>query len=214
MLRAMATVQTTIMYSVAVPTTNDTRQTSTSGHSRASPGGFSPTPPPTPATASIGRRGARHSDSRPPATRPTDSAAMIAPQAAGPPSSALATTGPSTSNPPNQAIMTTQYWATMTHSQVWDQNSDQPSRRSRSMLLVADGARATPALMLSSMGTVAVTPAPQMVRAQPGPTAATTTPATAAPLIMAMFMASRLSALACCSSSAGTSAGRSACDAG
>ena len=55
--------------------------------------------------------------------------------------------------------------------------------------------------MLSSMGTVAVTPAPQMVSAQPGPTAATTTPATAAPLIMAMFMASRLSALACCSSS-------------
>ena len=140
----MATVQTTIMYSVAVPTTNATRQTSGSGHSRASASGLRARTTPIPATGSIGRRGARHNDSRPPATRPTDCAAMIAPQAAGPPRWALATTGPSTSNPPNQASMTTQYWATMTHSQVWDRNSDQPSRRSRSML-APDGARDVPA---------------------------------------------------------------------
>jgi len=47
MFRAMATVQTTIMYSVAVPTTNATTQTSSSGHSRASASGVSASTTPT-----------------------------------------------------------------------------------------------------------------------------------------------------------------------
>lgn len=52
------------------------------------------------------------------------------------------------------------------------------------------------------------------VSAQPGPAAATSTPAPAAPVIWPMFIASRLSALPWCSSVSGTSRGSSALEAG
>ena len=55
---------------------------------------------------------------------------------------------------------------------------------------------------------------PQTTSAQPGPNAATQNPATTAPAIWPPFMASLLTALACCSISPGTSRGSSACDAG
>ncbi len=63
-------------------------------------------------------------------------------------------------------------------------NSDHPSRMSRS-IPPDDGDGAGRARMLSSGAMVNVTPAPHTVRAQPGPMAATTSPATAAPLICA-----------------------------
>ena len=68
--------------------------------------------------------------------------------------------------------------------------------------------------MLSSSGIVLSRPAPQTTSAQPGPNAATQNPATTAPAIWPPFMASLLTALACCSISPGTSRGSSACDAG
>ena len=109
--------------------------------------------------------------------------------------------------------MTTQNCATMTHSQVCEMNSAQPSRRS--LRIPADGAgRAGFARMASSIGTVPVMPTPQIVSDQPGPIAATAMPATAAPLICAAFITSRLSALACCSRSPGASTGSRACEAG
>src|SRR5579875_370166 len=213
MLRAMATVHTTIMISVSVPTPNEATQMSGSGHSMASDSGETPITAPIATTNSIGRRGTRRMATRPPATRPTDSAAVIAPHAAGPPRSVLATTGPSTWNAPYQAIITTQYWPTIAHSQVCDRNSVQPSRMSASTLVPVSRTGAV-ARMASSSGTVVTTPAPQVARAQPGPTAATTTPATAEPAICAAFIASRLIALPCWRSSPGATAGSRACDAG
>ncbi len=85
----------------------------------------------------MGRPGVNRSDTRPPAIRPNASAAVIAPQAAGPPRCSRATTGPSTENAPYQAIITTLNWATITHSQVCERNSDQPSRSSVIMLAPA-----------------------------------------------------------------------------
>ena len=135
------------------------------------------------------------------------------PQAAGPPRSVLATTGPSTWNAPYQAIMMTPNCATIAHSQVCERNSDQPSRRSRNMPEWCARSMAT-ARICSSRGTVPTMPRPQTASAQPGPNAATQTPATTAPPICPAFIAIRLSALACCSCAAGTTLGSSACDAG
>jgi len=148
---------------------------------------------------------------------------VIAPQAAGPPRCSCATTGPSTENAPYQAIITTQNWATMTHSHVCERNSDQPSRSSVSMPgaggAASPGRASVPVTsfvprMASSIGTVATMPAPHRTRAQPAPVAATSRPATAAPDIWPLFMASRLIALASCSRRSGTSRGSSACEAG
>ena len=161
----------------------------------------------------MGRRGEKRSDISPPAIRPTDSAAVIAPHAAGPPRWLRATAGPSTMNPPYQAIRMMQYCATIVHSQVRERNSDQPSRNSRHRSRPADRSPSA-ALRLSSTGTVPSMPTPHMASAHPGPMAATTSPATAAPAIWPAFIASRLSALACVSSSPGTSRGSSACEAG
>jgi len=68
--------------------------------------------------------------------------------------------------------------------------------------------------MASSSGTVPSMPIPQVASAQPGPVAATNTPAMAAPAICAAFIASLLMALASCSMLSGTSRGSSACEAG
>ena len=165
------------------------------------------------ATNRVGCRGVNRSESIPPAIRPTDSAAVIAPQAAGPPRCALATTGPRTPNAPYQAIRTTANWSTITHSQVCERNSDQPSRRSR---IRPDSCvrTATVTRMASSIGTESSMPAPQTASAQPGPNAAVHRPATLAPAIWPPFMTRRLTALASCSRVAGTSRGSSACEAG
>ena len=63
--------------------------------------------PPIAAMNSMGRRGVNLSETNPPMISPTDSAAVIAPQAAGPPRCSRATTGPSTWNAPYQAIRIT-----------------------------------------------------------------------------------------------------------
>jgi len=130
---ASVTVHRTIIISIAMPRLNDVRQTTGSGQSIASDNGETAIAPPISTTKSIGRRGANRSDTRPPTIRPTDSAAVMAPQAAGPPRSVLATTGPSTWNPPYQAIRMTPNCATIAQSHVCDRNSDHPSRRSLSM---------------------------------------------------------------------------------
>jgi hypothetical protein len=53
-------------------------------------------------------------------------------------------------------------------------------------------------------------PTPHSPSAQPGPTAATSSPAAAAPDICSVFIASRLMALASCSTPRGTTRGSSA----
>ena len=149
----------------------------------------------------------------PPMIRPTASAAVIRPQAAGPPRCSRATTGPSTSNAPYQAASTTLYWIVVAHSQRREANADHPSRSSRSTL--GDCVRTAPgARMASSSGTVPNMPIPQVASAQPGPVAATNTPAIPAPAICAAFIASLLMALASWSRRSGTSRGSSAWEAG
>ena len=147
---------------------------------------------------------------------------MIAPQAAGPPRCSRATTGPRTENAPYQAINTTQNWATITHSQVCERNSDQPSRNSVSMLRPVSGPAAVVSRpvtgreprMASSIGMVLIMPMPQSTSAQPAPATATSRPAMAAPDIWPTFITSRLIALASCSASRGTRRGSSAWEAG
>ena len=68
--------------------------------------------------------------------------------------------------------------------------------------------------MDSSSGMVPDMPSAHTDSAQPGPATATSTPATAAPVICPVFMASRLMELPLCSSVSGTSWGSSACEAG
>ena len=132
--RAIVTVHCTIIISTNTPRPNDARQIAGSGRTIASESGEIATAPPVSTTNSMGRRGVNRSAASPPAIRPNASAAVIAPQAAGPPRCSRATTGPSTENAPYQAISTTPNWATITHSQVCERNSDQPSRSSVSML--------------------------------------------------------------------------------
>src|SRR6202050_3654733 len=190
MFRAMATVHWTIIISTNTPRPNDATHTAGSGKTMASESGEIATAPPVSTTNSMGRRGVTRSDTSTPAIRPSASAAVMAPQAAGPPRCALATTGPSTEKAPYQAIITTPNWATITQSQVCDRNSDQPSRSSASML--AGGGTAVPAAparargswpprMGSSSGPVATRPMPHGAGPQPGPAAATSRPAAAAP---------------------------------
>ncbi len=213
MFLAITTVHWTIMISIVMPRPKDAAHTTGSGHSMASDSGEIAMAPPIRTTNRIGRRGVKRSETSPPTISPTDSAAVIAPQAAGPPRCARATTGPSTWNEPYQAIRIAPNWATIAHSQVCDRNSDQPARRSRSML--DRSWRPNPRTRTRSIiGIVPSIPAPQISRAQPGPRAATQKPATTAPPIWPPFMASLLTALACCSTSPGTSRGSSACDAG
>src|SRR5260370_2532017 len=116
MFRARATVHWTIMISTVMPRPNEARQTRGSGHSIASDRGPIAMAAPMTTTNSIGRRGVNRSETRPPAIRPTASAAVIAPQAPGPPTGAPATTGPPTWNAPYHAITPTPTLATSTHS--------------------------------------------------------------------------------------------------
>src|SRR5215469_14457802 len=213
MFRASATVHCTIIISTNTPRPNDATQTAGNGRTMASESGEMATAAPVSTTNSMGRRGVIRSDSTPPAIRPSASAAVIAPQAAGPPRCSLATTGPSTEKAPYQAISTTQNWATITHSQVCERNSDQPSRNSRNNPEDADSGVSAPyarARMDSNIGTVAAMPIPHSTSAQPGPAAATSRPAAAAPDICPVFMANRLIALASCSMPRGTTRGSSA----
>src|SRR5712691_1194711 len=144
MFRAIVTVHCTIIISTNTPRPNEATHTAASGRTIASESGEMAIAPPVSTTNSMGRRGVNRSDATPPAIRPNASAAVIAPQAAGPPRCSRATTGPSTENAPYQAIITTQNWATITHSQVCERNSDQPSRSSVIMLGAAGGAGASP----------------------------------------------------------------------
>src|SRR5579863_5939617 len=219
MLTAMVTVQTTIIASIVTPIPNAIRQITASGSNIASDSSDSATTAPPNTTNKIGRLGVHRSDTTPPTIRPTPSAAVIRPQAWAPPRCARATAGPSTWKPPYQAASTTVNWSMVTHSHLCDQNSDQPSRSSRTML----GAAATseesetwtgPSRIAIISGTAVSVPRPQTASAHPGPNSATHSPASAAPPIMATFIASRLSALASCSWLVGTRRGSSAVDAG
>ncbi len=109
--------------------------------------------------------------------------------------------------------MMIEYCRMIVHSQTRERTSDQPSRSSRSRPWAAERS-AAPDRRRSSTGTVPTMPAPHRASAQPGPTAATTSPAIAAPAIWPAFIASRLSALASVSSVSGTILGSSACEAG
>ena len=215
MARASATVHCTIITSLRIPIPNATVAIAGSGSTSARAKGARANVPPVSTTNRIGLRGTKRSDTTPPAIRPSASAAVIAPQAAGPPRRACATTGPSTWKPAYQAIIATQNWITITHSHVCERNSAQPSRSSRSMpggAAVLAGARL--GLRASISGMVPVMPRPHTVMAQPGPAAATTSPPTAAPAIWPPFIASLLTELASCSNESGTSRGSSAWDAG
>src|SRR5260370_40933834 len=99
---ASATVHCTIMISIVIPRPNEATQTTGSGQSMASDRGEIPIAPPISTTNTIGRRGVNRSDTRPPTIRPTDSAAVMPPQAGGPPSRDLGSTGPPTRHAPDQ----------------------------------------------------------------------------------------------------------------
>src|SRR5579863_3063013 len=157
MFLASATVHCTIIISMNTPSPNEAMHTAGNGRTMASESGETAIAAPVSTTNSIGRRGVTRSDTTPPAIRPNASAAVIAPQAAGPPRCSLATTGPSTEKAPYQAISTTQNWATITHSHVCEMNSDQPSRSSRNSPDAAGPVAPDPtgaARMDSSIGTV------------------------------------------------------------
>src|SRR5579859_4717040 len=217
MFRAIVTVHCTIIISMNTPRQNDATHTAGSGKTIASESGLMATAPPMSTTNRVGLRGVNRSEISPPAIRPNESAAVMAPQAAGPPRCSLATTGPSTWNAPYQAIITTQNWQTITQSQVCERNSAQPSRSSRNNPDEAAPAVSAPtarARMDNSIGTVAAMPAPHSTSAQPGPAAATSRPPAAAPDICPVFMAIRLIALASCNIPSGTTRGSSAWEAG
>ncbi len=119
--------------------------------------------------------------------------------------------------------MTRAYWITVAHSQVWLRNSVHPSRSSvtmpaplaaanRRVRLPSSPSRPPPSD--SSSGIVPVMPIAHKISAHPGPSAATTRPADAAPVICPVFIASRLIELPSCSSASGTICGSSACEAG
>jgi hypothetical protein len=107
MFRASATVHCTIIISTNTPRPNDATHTAGSGSTIASDSGEMAIAPPVSTTNSIGRLGVKRRAASPPAIRPSASAAVIAPQAAGPPRCSRATTGPSTENAPYHAIITT-----------------------------------------------------------------------------------------------------------
>src|SRR5215471_14942548 len=127
-LVAIVTVQITIIASRVTPMTNAATQISTSGSSIASDSDEIDMTAPLSTTNKTGRRGLHRSATSPPTMSPIASDAEIRPQAAGPPRCAFATSGPSTWNVPYQAARITVNWNTVAHSQVCDQNSDQPSR--------------------------------------------------------------------------------------
>src|SRR5712691_871793 len=210
MLTAMVTVQTTIIASSVTPIPNEMTQITASGSNSASDSNDSAITAPPNTTNTIGRRGAHRSETRPPTPKPTPSAAVIRPQACAPPRWALATAGPSTWKPPYQAARTTVNWSTVTQSHLCDQNSDQPSRSSRTILRAcpdssaSPSAQAGPSRIASINGTAAKIPKPQTASAHPGPNSATHSPASAAPPIIATFITSRLSALASCNWREGT----------
>src|ERR1035441_4740104 len=180
MFLVIVTVHCTIIISTNTPRANDATQTAGSGRTIARESGEMAIAAPVSTTNSMGRRGVNRSDTTPPAIRPNASAAVIAPQAAAPPRCSLATTGPRTEKAPYQAISTTQNWATITHSQVCDRNSDQPSRSSVSMLGVARpappppppaGKAPEPRTGLPAAGKAARGPAPRPPNAPPPPPA-------------------------------------------
>src|SRR5436305_15342958 len=81
MYLASATVHWIIMASTASPAPNAHAQTRGSGHNMASASVGAAIVKPIPATNSIRRPGEKRSDNRPPAIRPTDAQAVIAPPA-------------------------------------------------------------------------------------------------------------------------------------
>ena len=157
-------------------------------------------------TNSIGRRGLKRSDIRPPAMRPSDSAPVIVPQAAGP---AEVRARHHRAEHAERAVPGHQHHGELGHDDpaatVCERNSDQPSRSSRSMLgLVHALVRGHPQREHQRDGAEQPGAAHGQRPAGPFlPIAAMQKPASTAPPIWAPFMASRDSALASCNSSAG-----------
>ena len=192
-----------------------------SGKTIASESGEMATAAPVSTTNSMGRRGVNRSDTRPPAISPNASAAVIAPQAAGP---AQMFPGDHRAEDRERPVPGHHHDAELRddHPQPGVRPELRPAltqlaehvRAGRCRRLRRSARLSRPARMDSSSGTVLTMPIPHSDRAQPGPAAATSRPATAAPDICPVFMASRLIALASCSRPRGTRRGSSAWDAG
>ncbi|GAB2728250.1 hypothetical protein GCM10010442_57330 [Kitasatospora kifunensis] len=150
--------------------------------------------------ASSSRRGCQRTISRPPATSPAPIAALTSPHGRGPPSRWSATIGPSTDSAAIRQAFTTPYCTTTAHSQRREVNSRQPSRRSASIPDPASRSACCPVGVGARRKTRSVPAAASVVASsastQPGPTAATSAPPSAAPPICEELSAVRKSAKA------------------
>ncbi len=146
--------------------------------------------------ASSSRRGCQRTISSPPATSPAPIAAFTRPHGRGPPRRRSATIGPSTDSAAIRQAFTTPYCTTTAHSQRREVNSRQPTRRSASIPGPPCGATGAGARRRSRIAAAAASPAASSASTQPGPTAATSAPPSAAPTICEEFSAVRKSAKA------------------
>ncbi|GAA1990154.1 hypothetical protein GCM10009738_82930 [Kitasatospora viridis] len=146
--------------------------------------------------ASSSRRGCQRTISSPPATSPAPIAALASPHGRGPPSRRSATSGPSTDSAAIRQAFTTPYCTTTTHSQRRERNSCQPSRSSAS--IPGPGSRGAGAAARRKIRSppAAASPVASSASTQPGPTAATSAPPSAAPTICEELSAVRNSAKA------------------
>ena len=156
------------------------------------------------ATNRIGRRGVNRSETRPPTIRPTDSAAVIAPQAAGPPRCALRHHRTEDLEP-----------SVPGHEDHAELGHDRPQPGVRAELgpalaqLAEHARRSVHPDVAGGAGCQQQRDGAQHARRRrraapsPGPNTATHSPASTAPAIWPPFMASRLIALASCSISPG-----------
>src|SRR5678816_1576951 len=148
-----------------------------------------------------------------PTNRPADNAAAIAAHATAPPRCCLATTGPSTLRPPVKQALTTAAATTITHTHCRELNSCQPCRRS-SIIVEGSALEACAILIPASNAADRKNEAASTIKAQPGPTVATRTPAIAAPAMLVKLIDIRSRAFADCRCVVLTSCGTSPAKAG
>jgi hypothetical protein len=128
-------------------------------------------------------------------SRPTDSADSTRPQPRTPKVS-RARAGPRVNQAPAWIAFITPKPATTTHSQVFPVNTDQPSRRSRSMLASRLSVRAGRLTRVSSSAAASQLTASK-ASAQPEPTPATSKAATVGPTTVSPARENESSAFAC-----------------
>jgi hypothetical protein len=141
-----------------------------------------------------GKRGRSRIATRLPVTSPTAFAVRIAAQAGAPPMCCLATRGPRTFIAAKQPL-TTANCPTSSQTHGRELNSRQPSRRSARIVDGAPRAAWATRIPISSAAEAANVAASK-ASAHPEPTVATSTPATAEPMMLVLFWASRSRALA------------------